>query len=374
MAWRRLETLGRAVYNANQPVTIDISNKPYTITSLVAVVRADVTTGAAPGTLDDPWDRIIQSLSVWVAGKAIVTYTDMRVAYYQSHCHLDVLAPRRPDPPGASATNFRRQFAYVFHFGTVPQRIRGQGGSIEGFPWDLTGGIPPARTNAYITFTWGASNAPGSGWTVNPATEVEFYAFGVQPESGDPPESYLPRAIPFWFHETPAIAGTVQPRGAYYNIQNGMFLRSLQLLTYLGTGSPRSDQVLNSVVLRDDFRNIELVTIASTNDARVSKAAELITEEYFAGNGWPPVFDPTGATLSAATGIGRESDMGLIHLPLYLFATKGQLSDLYGFDLRGAQTGQLKIYYGIANAAGATLNVIYTKYDLNPEHPANAGL
>ncbi len=374
MALRRIETLGRVKYEAGTSKVVDISNKPYTITSIVAAVRAVVDTGAAAGTYNDPWDRLISSMTITVAGKTIVSYTDMRVAYAQQLAHLDVLAPKRPNPPGNSAVDYARQFLYVFHFGVSPLRIRGQAGSIEGYPWDLTAGIPPNRTNAYIQFTWGAANAGGSGWTTDAATEVEFYAFGVQPETGDPPDAYLPRAIPFWFHETPSISATVQPRGASINVPNGMFLRSVQLLTYRGANNPRDNEVLNSVVLRDDFRNIELVTIASSDDWKVAESAELMTQLYFLGNGWPPTMDPGGTALDNAEAIAQTRHEGLIHLPLYLFASKGNLGDLYGFDLRGAHVGQLKIYYGVKTATNATLNVIYQKYDLNPEHPANAGL
>jgi len=375
MAIRRLERVATQVsWAASGSINLELAPKPYTITALVLILRPSVTTTTATW-LNDPWDRIISTLSLSGGGRSYLSFTNLRAAYHFTRFQLGRLLRgyKRPTVVGNSATTLVNQFAYVFHLGSKPAGADG-----EWDPWDLSAGIPPVSSgNLTLQGTFAAASAMGTNVTTADC-DFDVYLFGVQPEPGDPPSLYLPKAFPAWSMQSPTPTATSSAFGTQHNVPAGHLLRAALVMLTNGTGAPRDDSVLNSFEVFYGLENRQILAFGGQAGSVLDyKAAEIISQLEVGG--WPPSDDVTTAlTAYASTSPGvpaitQPADSGLIWLPLYKFTKVGKGHPLYGIDLRRVATGDLSFRYGVSDATGVTMDVLYQQYDLNPEHPDNAG-
>lgn len=368
----RLEPFGGTVaYSANGSITKELSPTPYTITSMVLVVRANVTTGATPGTYNDPWDRLISTLTLSARGKTFFSFRDLRVLQHFNRYYLGPAAGKRPDAVAANQTGVKRQFIYRIHFGVRPFKI-GPDGKLQYDPWDLTAGIPAtSKGQMTLTGTFGPANAPGSGWTVNDAS-FDVYVYGVQGEPGDPPSAYLPQAIPVWMVDQPSVTSTSTTFGSSASVPAGNWWHSGLIAVYRGANAPRDDQTLNSLRLFNQLQNREIFRFGGqTGIPDDYKAAELLTQTDLSL--MAPISEDLGGTVGSLA-ITPVTDVGLVYLPLYKWVQHKGGNSLWGADLRGIGSGDLQLQYGVSNATSVTLNIFYRKYELLTDHPANAGV
>ncbi len=149
-------------YTASGAISIELSPKPYTITSMLVVARADITTTTATN-FNDYWDRIVSKLTLTGGGKTYFDFSNMRTAYHWMRFQLGRACPVRPTVIADSQTNATKQFAYLFHFGVAPYKINPLTGCLEYDPWDLTGGIPPTgKGNLSLGGSFAAAAAMGT--------------------------------------------------------------------------------------------------------------------------------------------------------------------------------------------------------------------
>lgn len=340
-----------ASWSAGGAINLELSPKPYTITEMILTVVIDaLDTTATPGTLNDWADRVIASLALTDAGKTHFSFTDMRAARHFTR-FFDP-SPRLPASIAASQTAASVTFAYKLHFGVNPSN-----------PFDLTAGIPPTGAgNLSLTGAWGAAAAPGAGWTINSA-KLYVSLFGVQPDAGDPVTAYLPQAFPVWTMRSPSISATSGLFSTQDNIPAGDYLHDILVMSMLGTGAPRSDAMLGSILLYNQLESRELMRFDTY------KLAEIITQSNYRLDA--PV-DEEAAAAATTVPSAVVSDVGLVWLPVGQISKGGH--PLYGANLRGVNTGDLQLRFGVASVTnGATMDLVYRKYQLNPAHPANAG-
>lgn len=346
--------------------SLDLSNKPQTITGMWIVVRPSSITTTTTGAYNDFWDRLISSLTLSGAGHTYFQALDMRTFFYHNRHFLQWLSPKRPAPTASSQTAvYGAIFAYYVHFGVAPLVFNGASGRLDENRWDLSAGIPPSTGgNLTLTGNFATSTAMGSGATLNAAT-VDVYLDLVLPEAGDPLEAYLPRALPTWLQTQPALSGTSGAFGTFENIPVGSLLHSITAMTTAGSNAPRSSTVLNSIRLQDVLGSNTVIEYGQGSLATDSISAEIATQQ---GDSFPLVDDP--ASIGSFT-VGTQSDPGLIHLDVSQYAVRGD--PLYGLDLRRVGTGAVQVQYGIQTTSNAALNFFYRRYDYNLSHPANAG-
>lgn len=355
----------QATWSANGSISVDLSNKPSTMTGMWLIVRPNLTTSAAPGTYNDPYDRIISNLTLSGAGHTYLQALDLRTFAYSQRHFLQTLAPKRPSALAASQSNQTPQFCYYIHFGVAPIVFNPATGAYTENRWDLSAGIAPSTGgNLTLTGTWGAAAAPGSGYTINSAV-MDIYLDSVLPEAGDAPEAYLPRALPAWLQTQPALAATSGAFGTFENVPVGSLLYSVTAMTTAGANAPRSSAVLNSIRLQDVLGSNTVAEFGAGVSAADSVSAEIITQQ---GDAFPLADDP--ASIGTFT-VGTQSDPGLIHLDVNQYAVRGD--PIYGLDLRRVGTGAVQIQYGVATTTNAALNFFYRRYDYNMAHPANVG-
>lgn len=354
-----------SAWSASGSINIELSPQPITITRMKLLVRPRFTTTATPGTYNDPWDRIISSLRLTGKGQTYFDFTNLRATHHWTRFRRH--AAKRPQPAasltidgtGTPANDLPYFFEYNIHFGVCPTRYNPSTGLIEDNPFDLSAGIPPVESgNLTLTGVWGAAAAPGSGWTITAGTLV-VQLFGVQKDAGDPPALYLPMALPNFNMRTPTPTATSGLFATQDNVPAGDYLHSIMLMTTRGANAPRDHGVLGSLQVYDQIGAREILRSESWKDLEIMSQDDI--------NGWPPSEDVRG-TLGNLV-VTHVADEGLVYLPLHRFATGGHPK--YGADLTGLGTGDLQLRYGVANATTVTLDMLYTKYKLNPEHPAN---
>lgn len=346
---------------ASGAINLELSPKPYTITRMVLVARPQFTTVVA--TWDsDPFDRIINTLSLNGGGETYFDFRNMRVAYWQSKYALHHLKNyKRPSTIGDNLGPFVHQFAYVFHFGTQPRDDEGNDN-----PFDLSGGIPPTGTgNLALQGGFNAALAMGVAVTIN-ACPIDVYLYGVRPEAGDSPADYMPKAIPHWTMETPTPTAVSSAFATSHNIPAGNFLHSLMVMQTRGATAPRDDSVLNSFRVKYALEGRDIFSYGGQTGAILDyKAAELLSQLEVGG--WPPN-DNVSTAMTAQTGVSAVpsilgmADSGLIWVPLHKYLKFGRGNRDYGADLRGINTGDLKLEYGVSNTVNVAMHVAYRKY------------
>lgn len=356
---------------ASGAISLELAPKPYTITRMAIVARADVTTTTATN-FSDYWDRLISRLNLTGQGHTFFDFTNCRAAYHLGRFGWPLVQARRPTVIADSQTNATQQFAYIFHFGVAPTRVNPLTGHLEDNPFDLTGGIPPSeRGNLSLGGAFAAAAAMGTNVTINDG-DLDVYCWGVAPEPGDTPERYLPRAIPNWQMRTPTPSATSSAFATQDNVPAGDFLHSMLVLLTNGTNAPRDDAVLNSLQVYNQLEARELVKYGATFAASAAdaKAAEILSQ--LGGH-----LAPLSENINVAAGVPvltHVSDEGLIWLPMHTYTRfRGSGHPLYGADMRNVATGDLQLRYGVADATGVTMDVVYRKYKLNMAHPANVG-
>lgn len=366
-------------WSASGSISAELSPKPYTITRMEIICRLTGTTGATPGFYNDAYDRVISRLNLTGKGKTYFDFSNMRAPYHLSR--LAGFGPQRPAPIAASLTGVTQYFKYVIHFGVAPVKVNPLTGMLEDNPWDLTAGIPPAESgNLTLGGTFAAASAMGSGMTITDA-DLDIYLYGVQPDAGDPPAAYLPRAIPVWAMRTPSLSATSSAFATQDNIPAGDFLHSMLVMLTNGTNSPRDDSVLNSLEVFNQLENRSILKYGGFAGAVADyQAAEMISQfDARYALGYCPSDNVTtamtavsgGGTPATITVNGNAKDAGLVWLPIYKFAAKGH--PLYGVNLQNVATGDLQLRFGVSDATGVTMDILYRRYQLNPAHPANAG-
>ncbi len=373
MAIPRVERHPTALtWSASGSISLELSPKPFTITRMALIVRPTITTASATN-FNDYWDRLISRLNLTGGGKTFFDFSNLRAPYHMSR--FAGFGPKRPTVYADGSTTQVQQFAYVFHFGVAPKKVNAAGMLVDN-PFDLTGGIEPVSAgNLSLGGTFGAATAAGTNVTVTAAT-VDVYLYGVQPEAGDPAALYLPQAFPQWTMETPTPTATSSAFATAHNIPSGEFLHSLLVMQTNGTNSPRDDSVLNSIRLQNQQEARTIISYGGQSGVALDyKAAEILSQ--FEHSGWVPT-DNVSTAMTALTGtagvpeITAPSDSGLVWMDLTKHLRSGKGHPLYGADMRHLATGDLRLEYGVSDATGVTLDVLYRKYQLNRAHPASA--
>jgi len=350
----------RSVYAASGNINEDLS-LPYTITRLGVTLILDIDT-TSQTLYNDYFDRAISSLALATPTRTFFNFTSMRAAYHSQRFRLGMLSPRRPDPPidsytGGTTNNF--YITYIFHFGVAPMKVNSAGMLVDN-PFDLTGGIPPTSANQLtLSGVWGAAAAcAGSSTIQTTETVLRYYAWGVQQTPGDRYEDYMPQAYPEWTMRTPTPTATSSEFATTDNVPVGSFLHSMMVMTTNGTNDPRTDDVLTSFKLKlpnDGGREI------------LSYRSWYAAMRYAqAGHFW-------GVDLEEVPAITEDHDAGLLWVPLVPYVRPPQGHEHYGADLRGLTTGDLSMEYGVNDATGISMPVVYHRYTLDSQHPANAG-
>lgn len=346
---------------ASGTINLELSPKPFTITRMAIIARPSVTTTTATN-FNDYWDRGIANLSLTGNGKTFVDFRNLRAAHH--FARLAGFGMHRPPVVADSATTLVQQFGYMWHFGLNPAN-----------PWDLTAGIPPVDSgNLTLQGAFAAAAAMGTNTTITDM-DLDVYLWGVQPEAGDAPASYLPQAFPAWTMRTPTPAATSSAFATQDNIPAGDFLHDMLVMLTNGSNSPRDDSVLNSIQVYNQLDNRTIISYGGQAGAVLDyKAAEILSQYGRV----MPLSDDVSTAMTAATGTAGSANInadgansGLIWLPVADFAVRGH--PVYGVDMRRVATGDLQLRYGVSDATGVTMDVVYRKYSLNPSHPANAG-
>jgi len=144
------------------------------------------------------------------------------------------------------------------------------------------------------------------------------------------------------------------------------------ILATNGTNAPRDDGVFNSMQLYNQQAGRELIKYGATFAASAAdaKTAESVSQ---LGMHLAPLSEDVNVA-NGAPAVTQVSDEGLIWVPVHQYAwPQNGGHPLYGADLRNVATGDLQLRYGVADATGVTMDVVYGKYKLNPLHPANVG-
>lgn len=347
----------RTTYSAAGNINEDLS-KPFAITRMAVVLFNDIDTTSVTDH-NDYYDRIISSLSLAVPGRTFFNFTNMRAAFHSQRFRLGRLSPRRPDPVAGSATADLSYIVYLFHFGVAPEIWNPDKRRWEDNPFDLTAGIPSTNAGELaLQGVFGAAAAPGTNVTVTADSRVRYYYWGVQKESGDPYEAYMPRAYPEWSMRTPDISGTSSEFGTVDNVPVGSLLHSMLIMTTNGSNDPRADDVLGSLKLKlpnDGGREI------------------FSTRSWFAGTRLSQLGHFNGVSFDTDPTIDSDHDAGLFWIPVHQYADDPRRGGhpLYGADLRGMGQGDVTLEYGVDDATGVTMPIVYHRYSLNAEHPAN---
>ncbi|MDO8673618.1 MAG: hypothetical protein Q7O66_19590 [Dehalococcoidia bacterium] len=242
---------------------------------------------------------------------------------------------------------------------------------IQDNPFDLTAGIPAVGNgNLSLSGTWGAAAAMGSANVTINAGDLQVYVWTVQMDTGDTPEMYQPRTFPNWQMQSPSLSATSGVFVSNAQVPSGDFLHSVYSMTTNGSNNPRNDDVLSGFQLYDQRNGRDIITFGGLrDDIRQYKPYEILSQED--RNAWPP--SEVEGALSVPT-ITAVADSGLGWLDIHNYVDKRKALAQYGADLRQLATGDLLIKYGIVDATGSALNLLFRKYQLNPDHPANAGL
>lgn len=332
-------------FTAAGQINLELSPKPYTITEMDILLKVTTTTSAAPGTAYDPWDRLISSLSLSGKGKPYFNFGDMRVARAASRFIASSMPV--PSPLAASVAAGIRYYGYHFHFGLNPND-----------PFDLSAGIPPSSAgNLSLTGVWGADAFGGTGYS-STAAVMDVICHGVQAKEGESDAGIMPRAIPLWSHQVITPSGTSSLFSSIANVPSGDFLHDIGVVSYLGTGQPRSSAMLGSIQLYNQLQSQELFR---TDTYRSAETA--IQGQYLKDHSRDWTTQILDGALAFDTPAISNVDAGLMWIPVAEQTAGGPMG--YGADLRNVSTGDLQVRYSVLSVTNvATLNLFFRKYQL----------
>jgi hypothetical protein len=336
-------------FAAGSNFMVQLGPKPYTITRIGINLKLTVSTGATPGTYNDPWDRVLTALALSSGGYSYFDFRDMRLARHIGR--LEGHQIRAPAGLAASQSNVTVNVPYNIHFGVQPTKVDLVKGVLTDNPWDLTAGVPPRDQALVLTGTWGPANAPGSGYTISSGI-MQIILFGVQPDTGDNPSEYMPLARPRFFTDVIASPGASSAFSQTYNVPIGDFLYSTLVMTTAGSPDARTLGVFNSFAAQANPPNMRFISFIDDDPFAIFTQANQLGED-----GWPPADDP--ASPGSFT-LNKVVDEGLYWFYWAGITTVGH--PLYGFDMRQAQLSALQFYYG--TAAAGTIWILHKKYQL----------
>lgn len=346
-------------------ISLELSPVPATVCGLIVIVRTSITTTTVTA-FNDYWDRIISRLNlvgqVGSENKTFFDFSNMRLPYHWSRRMLGRFAPRRPTITADSQSSaVLKQIAYVIHFGTNPVKPNGEPNWM-----DLTAGIPPTQKGQLtLGGTWGAAAAPGTNVTVGTDSLLEVYLYGVRDEAGD---NSMVQAYPVFSMTTPTPTATSTTWGTTYNVTAGNFLKMLAIMQTNGTNAPRDNQVLNSLRLYHQLENRPIIEFGGRAGSSDSGGGDYQIAELFSQLG---IIVPSDNNATLGVPAWTDSyDEGLVFLHLSEYSNR--VHQLYGADLRKVATGDVRLDWGVADATGIALDVLYQRYELNRAHPANA--
>lgn len=351
-------------------ISEELSPKPFSITSMFIVLKLIATTTSATN-YNDLYERVISRLSLTGGTKTFFDISQMRLFYHASR--FWGFGPRRQSPIADSITTGDAYFLYCFHFGVAPIKADPRTGMIYYDPLDLTAGIPPVSAgNLNLGGSFAANSAMGSNVTITDG-DMDIYLCGWRPDDGDAPSAFQPAMIPVWGMQSPTLSATSSAFATEHSIPTGDFLHSIMMLLTNGTNDPRDDSVLNSLELYNQADSQSLFKFGGQAGAVADyQAAEMLLQFNPA---WPiaPSDNVTTAMDSIASGgtagtiqvTGPTKDSGLVPIPLWRLARNP-----YGLDLRRVGTGDLKLRYGVADATGVAMHLLYRRYQQNPLYAA----
>lgn len=356
---------------ASGSISQELSPIPFSIGGMYIQSRLNVTTTSATN-YNDYWDRFIATLSltgqVFGSNRTFLGLTNMRLPYHLMRRELRNFSPSRPTVIPDSTTSGLYQFGTLLHFGCQPFKANGD------FNWmDMTAGIPPTQKGQLtLGGTWGAAAALGSAnVTINSGNAV-IWLYGVQQEAGDQLADYTVRAWPVWSMTSPTPTATSTGFGTPYNVTSGNYLRDMSLMLTRGSGYPRDNQVLRDVRLFSQLENRPIIEFGGQGAAGDASGGDYAIAEQWTQLGQAKPTDSSLVNGVPSVATAQGSDLGLFHFRLIDYSNK--VHPLYGADLRHISTGDLRIDWGVGNVTTIALDLLYQRYELNPENPLNVGL
>ncbi len=345
-------------YTAGGTINLQLGPTDYTITSMLLLLRADLSAAGAETPVNDYYDRIIGRLTLTHMGRTVFSVPSMRLLYH--HTRFQPPSTLRPSPVGDDATNALRYVGYYLHFGVRP--------FMNGMynPFDLSAGIPRVGVgNLTLTGTWGDASAPGTNVTVNDAP-LHVYMNGVRGEVGrDTDADWMPRMLPSWNGVTIPTPVTSTAHQSGYDIPASGFLNSLTVQVTRGADDPRDDEVLSGIRLRESREGHNVISYGGEAETVGRyKVAEIMSQ---IGVGYMPPSD-NGAALGQPAW-SRESNAGLIHFPIQRYVDPRRTLSEYGAALDELGDGAVRLQYGVINATDVNMTAILRKYVPNEAHP-----
>jgi hypothetical protein len=332
-------------YASGIATPLELSPRPYVVTSMLLDFDFNITTAATPGTTQDAYYRCLSSLMlVGDAGRNYVAIGDLRPVHFENKVFLPNGSKYVAKAvPGASQTGVTRKAQIRLHFGSRPVSPDGTYN-----PFDLTAGIPAGQSQLTLIPTWAPATNLGSGWTLNAGTQLSVTLYGVQAKAGEAP--IVPAALPLLTTNAfipPSASGS---QGIPYQVPQSHFWHSSVMLSLAGAAPSdnRSSTALTDVGVR----------IPKDGNARIAKwawdsfevdtgKASGICEDDGTTFGTPVV------TASVDAGVGR----------IDLTTIGGAVNQLYGLDMRGFDPGDIVIDMGVATVG--TVLFLHRFYDLN---------
>ena len=358
-------------WSASGTISQELSPIPHSIAGLLIKCNTNITT-TTPTNYNDYWDRMIATLSltgqVLGQNKTFFSFTNMRLPYHLMRRELGRYCPRRPTAVAVSITSGLYQFATLLHFGCNPFKPNGD------FNWmDMSAGIPPTQKGQLtLGGTWGAAACFGSANVTLNSGALEIYAYGVQSEPGDAIADYTPQAFPVWSMTSPTPTATSSTLGTPYSVTSGNHLRTIAIMLTRGDGYPRDNQTLRDSRLYNQLENREIISFGGAGNAGDASGGDYAIGEQFSQLGVAVPTDNSATLGVPSVAMAQGSDLGLVFFRLVDYSNR--VHPLYGADLRRINTGDLRLDWGVNNATTIALDLLYQRYELNVEHPANAGV
>ena len=347
---------------ASGNISINLGAVPGTITGLHVIMRAKLTTGGSLSWRDDPYDRIIETLSLVRGPTTLFAAQNMRHFYHFLRARQPFTAPRRPGLVAVSQTDVELFIHYPIHFGLAPVIVNPATMMPMPNKFDLSAGVPPTQGgDLVLQGNFAAADALGTGVTIT-AGDLFVYVDQVKPDPGDRPEDWLPLAQPVWSSSKPNLNGTSTSFGDNTEVPGGAWLRRIHAMITNGSGEPRKSDVLNSLRLYNNRNSQALISYGGeANVVADFKPAELMSQLAFANTKQPT---DDGATLGQPVA-DSYVEPGIVDFPLHEYAREDRGgSPAYGFNLANLNSGDLRLHYGVADASDSALRLMWERYEI----------